>query len=154
MFGGALGRAALHGRAFPGVAGQRCRLEKVLPGTTMLPGAAEQVAGDRRQQVVLAKLGDLEQGQHDVQPRLRAERLGDRHAPVQLDDGGGADLSQAVVKRGDADPVGVFGSGGSRVAGGDRGLQGVGPGGAAQLVDAFEGGEPRRMRRWSQRVRS
>ena len=31
------------------------------------PGAAEQVARDRRQQVVLAKLGDVEQG-HDVQP--------------------------------------------------------------------------------------
>jgi hypothetical protein len=46
------------------------------------PGAAEQVAGDRRQQVVLAKLGDVEQGQHDVQPRLRAERLGDRDAAV------------------------------------------------------------------------
>ncbi len=110
MLGGALGRAALHGRAFPGVAGQRCRMEEVLPGTTMLPGAAEQVAGDRRQQVVLAKLGDVEQGQHDVQPRLRSERLGDRHAAVQLDDGGGADLSQAVVERGDADPVGVLGA--------------------------------------------
>jgi hypothetical protein len=62
MLGGALGRPTLHDCAFPGVAGQRCRLEKVLPGTTMLPGAAEQVAGDRRQQVVLAKLGDVEQG--------------------------------------------------------------------------------------------
>jgi hypothetical protein len=87
--GGALGRAALHGRSFPRVAGQRCCLEKVLPGTIMLPGAAEQVAGDRRQQVVLTKLGDVEQGQHDLQPCLRSERLGDRDAAVQLDDGGG-----------------------------------------------------------------
>jgi hypothetical protein len=55
----------------------------------MLPGAAEQVAGDRRQQVVLTKLGDVEQGQHDLQPCLRSERLGDRDAAVQLDDGGG-----------------------------------------------------------------
>jgi hypothetical protein len=116
VLGGTLGRAALHGRAFPDVAGQRCRLEKVLAGTIMLPGAAEQVAGDRRQQVILAKLGDIEQRQHDVQPRLRSERLGDRHAAVQLDDGGGADLSQAVVERGDADPIGVLGGGGSRVA--------------------------------------
>jgi hypothetical protein len=89
VLGRTLSRATLHGGAFPGIAGQRCRLQEVLPGTTMLPGAAEQVAGDRRQQVVLAKLGDVEQGQHDVQPRLRAERLGDRHAAVQLDDGGG-----------------------------------------------------------------
>jgi hypothetical protein len=82
VLGRTLGRAALHGRAFPGVAGQRCRLEEVLPGTTVLPGAAEQVAGDRRQQVVLAKLGDVEQGEHDIQPRLRSERLGDRDAAV------------------------------------------------------------------------
>jgi hypothetical protein len=46
---GALGRAALHGRAFPGVAGQRCRMEEVLPGTIMLPDTAAQVAGDRWQ---------------------------------------------------------------------------------------------------------
>jgi hypothetical protein len=62
---------------------------------------------------------------------LRSERLGNRHAVVQLDNGGGADLSQAVVERGDADPVGVLGGGGSRVAGGDRGLQGVRTRGAA-----------------------
>jgi hypothetical protein len=55
----------------------------------MLLGTAEWVAGDRRQQVILAKLGDVEKGQHDVQPRLRSERLGDRDAQVQLDDGGG-----------------------------------------------------------------
>jgi hypothetical protein len=54
VIGRALGRAALHGCTLPGVAGQRCRLEEVLPGTTMLPGAAEQVASDRRQQVIPA----------------------------------------------------------------------------------------------------
>src|SRR4029453_2048546 len=91
VLGGALGRAVLHGCTFPGVAGQRRCLEELLPGTTMLPDTAEQVAGHRRQQVVPAKLGDVEQGQDDVQPRLRAERLGDRDAAVQLDDGGGAD---------------------------------------------------------------
>jgi hypothetical protein len=37
-------------------------MEEVLPGTTMLAGAAEQVAGDRRQPVVPAKLGDFERG--------------------------------------------------------------------------------------------
>ena len=62
-------------------------MEELFPGTTMLPDTAEQVAGDRRQQVVPAKLGDVEQGQHDVQPRLRSERLRDRDATVQLDDG-------------------------------------------------------------------
>jgi hypothetical protein len=55
--------------------------------------------------------------------------------------GGGADLSRAVVERGDADPVGVLGSAGSRMAGGDRGLQGVRPGGPAKLVNAVEGCE-------------
>jgi hypothetical protein len=76
VLGGALGRATLHGRAFSGVVGQRCRLEEGLPGTTMPP------VRQSRSQVVLAKLGDVEQGQHDVQPRLRAERRGDRDAAV------------------------------------------------------------------------
>jgi hypothetical protein len=116
-------------------------MEELLPGTTMLPDAAEQVAGDRRQQVVMAKLPNVEQGQHDVQPCLRSECLGDRHAAVQLDDRGGADLGQTVVERGDADPVGVLGGGGATVAGGDGSLQGVRPGAAAQLVDALEGGK-------------
>jgi hypothetical protein len=49
VLGRTLGRPTLHGRAFPDVAGQRCRAEEVPPGTTMLPGAAEQVAGDRWQ---------------------------------------------------------------------------------------------------------
>ena len=67
----------------------------------MLPGAAEQVAGDSGQQVVLAKFGDVEQRQHDVEPGLRSERLGRGYAAVQLDHGGWADLGQAVVERGD-----------------------------------------------------
>jgi hypothetical protein len=62
MLGGALGCATLHGRAFCCVVGQRCGLEEVRPGTIMFSDAAEQVAGDGRQQVVLAKLGDVEQG--------------------------------------------------------------------------------------------
>jgi len=55
VLGRALGRATLHGRAFLSVVGQRGRLEEVLPGTTMLPGAAEQLAGDRRQQESTSK---------------------------------------------------------------------------------------------------
>jgi hypothetical protein len=85
MLGRAFRRATLHGHTFLGVAGQRCRMKEVLPGTIMLPDTAQQVARDRGQQVVVAKLIAVEKGQNDVQPGLRPERLGRGHAAVQLD---------------------------------------------------------------------
>jgi hypothetical protein len=65
------------------------------------------------------------QGVDQLEAGLGAVRHPDRHGPVQLDDGGRAELGQRVVERGDARPVGLLGGARAGVAGGDGGLQRV-----------------------------
>ena len=67
-------------------------------------------------------------------------RKTDGYGAVECDDGRRADLKQSVVEKDDALPVGLFGCASSGVAGGDRGLQSVVAGSAAELLCVLERG--------------
>ena len=50
------------------------------------PLRQQQVSGHRRQQVIAAQVGAVEERQHDLEAGLRAEGLRGRDAAVELDD--------------------------------------------------------------------
>ena len=98
----------------------------------------QQVAAHRRQQVVVPERGFAGERLHQFQPGRRAEGHAHRHGAIERNHGRRRDLRQRVVERGDARPVGVGGSRGARMAGGDGGLQGIDVERAGQGLRVFQ----------------
>ena len=98
----------------------------------------KQVAADARQQMVVAKRRMVAQGIDPFETRLRAGGHGDGDSAIQLNYRRWRNLRKFRVKGYDARPVGIGGSGSSRVTGGNRCLNGVGAASLAELLGAIE----------------
>src|SRR5439155_13519035 len=61
----------------------------------------------------------------DLEAGRRTERHPQRHRPIEVHDGGWYQLGERVIERHDTGPVGLFRRAGSRVTGGNRGLERV-----------------------------
>jgi hypothetical protein len=104
----------------------------------MAPNSMEEITSDARQQVVPLERARLDELIDQLQCGVRARGHGDRDSSVQLDDRGRGGTCELAVERDHLVPVGVLGTKGTGVAGGDRRLQRVG---AAGLPELFGPGE-------------
>lgn len=93
------------------------------------------------EEVVRRELGLVRERVDEGEPRLRPLGHADGDGAVQLHDGRGEHLREPRVERGDTRPVGGGGLAGARVAGGDRGLEGVGAVRPAERLRPREGRE-------------
>src|SRR5262249_46793946 len=108
------------------VASQRCRAFEL--GARLLVAAEldQEIAAHARQQMVVLECRLLADRIDEAQARFRAERERERYRAVEIDDRGGRELSKRAVKPDDPEPVGLVCRARPRMAGGNRGLQGVG----------------------------
>ena len=120
-------------------------------------GAEEEVAADGVPLVTeVRRPGHVGDRVQHREPGVRAEGAAVGDGPVDLDRRVVAGRREQVVEPGDARPVGVLGTAGARVAGGDGGLHRVDPDGLTRPSDSARASaaRPRRISRWSQRARS
>src|SRR5262245_43015195 len=128
-------------RALAFIARQRGRALQLRARLIIAAQLEEQVAAHARQEVVAIERWLRGQRLDEVEAGLRAEGHGDRHRAVQLDDGGRRDPGELGVEPRDAHPVRLRRGQRSGVTGGDRGLERVRPGRAAELPGALERGQ-------------
>ncbi|MEU8245219.1 pentapeptide repeat-containing protein [Nonomuraea sp. NPDC048916] len=128
-------------RTFGHVEGEsRCAFE-LPPGLVGPAELGQQVAAHAGQAVVAleSRFGDQRVGQ--LQARFGAVGHGHRDRAVELHHRRGQHPGEHRVEGGDLRPVGLLGTAGPRVAGGDGGLQHVRAKGAAGPPGAQQGGE-------------
>ena len=137
----ALGSSSQEHLPLTPVARQRGCAFELRGGLGIASEPREQVAAHARQEVVTTELLGLEERVDELEPRFGPERHADRDRTVEVDDRRRHELRERVVQRHDSLPVGVLGDAGAGVAGGDRGLERVRPGRAAEPLGARERGE-------------
>src|SRR6266851_3231342 len=123
------------------VARERCGPLDLGPRLLEAAELGQQITAHARQQVIAPQRRLRSERVHQLEARRRTGRHRDRDCAVQLDDGRRRDLEQLLVEPRDTGPVGLPGGGRPRVTSGDRGLQRVRAGLAAQLAGTLERGE-------------
>src|SRR2546426_1351455 len=124
--------------ALAGVARERGRALELRPRFVEAAKLEEEVAPHARQEMVARERGLGGQRSDDLETGGRTQGHGVCHRAIELHDGGLRELSEGIVQRRDARPVGRFRSAGSRMTGGDSPLQRVGTQGAGELLGALE----------------